>query len=263
MRLLSPSSPQLPSDSIDNSIRRERFQSTPPPQSPDTDARRSAFSFSSGNNKRQKKYSDPARRCQSFYHRVPKTRSVDPALRSSPSPFTTGARRATVGASEDHNASLSTLHWLEIGTPSEQGRKSTKRENTNHRQPPLPSANGTYLHHLCIGDVGSVQDMRLKSDPVRVSLLQIHNFAFVRRSDGQWTYAILAYREGDAALIFVVDTDGGTKTVRRGRWHSHIRLVNGSPRNHSDVNDFSSTDTDVESSLAVDIDVLSLFDDVD
>ena len=120
-----------------------------------------------------------------------------------------------------------------------QGWRSKKKER-NHPAPPssftssnnnkLSSAssagNGTYLHHLDIGDIASLQDMILEEyDPVKIDTLTIHDFAFILRSDCQWTYAIIADRQDDS-ICFVVDTTGGTKTLSRKHWSTSIRLVN-------------------------------------
>lgn len=86
----------------------------------------------------------------------------------------------------------------------------------------------TCLTHLDLGDVGSPRDM-VVSDSSRaraiVHALQKHDFAFVVRSDGSWTYAIVAERK-EATLRFVVDRRGATKELSRRRWSESVRLVN-------------------------------------
>ena len=62
-----------------------------------------------------------------------------------------------------------------------------------------------------------------------VGLLKPHDFAFLKRSDGSYTYAVLASRSwddnGEELLTFVVSGDGATKTAREGRWPECVRPV--------------------------------------
>ena len=105
----------------------------------------------------------------------------------------------------------------------------------------------TYLPHLKLGDIGSPQDMlQVKHHGTSLAsssdcdddedenikfiramdLLQLHDFAFVRRSDGvSWTYAIVADRRPDS-ILFVTDTEGSTKVVSKKRWRDSILFVN-------------------------------------
>ena len=66
--------------------------------------------------------------------------------------------------------------------------------------------------------------------------LRVHDFAFVRRSDGDFTYAIFAYRSAEPVrrggrtvleecMTFVTSPEGHTKTVSRRRWDERVRLV--------------------------------------
>ena len=59
------------------------------------------------------------------------------------------------------------------------------------------------------------------------------DFCFIKRSNGQWTYSIVADRptiEGmeweGGCIRFVLDAKGSTKTIRRKYWERGIRLVN-------------------------------------
>ena len=88
------------------------------------------------------------------------------------------------------------------------------------------TANGTYLHHLDIGDVATPQDM-LQEEPKAsdIDSLQIHDFAFILRSDGySWTYAIIADRQDDG-ILFVVDIERSNKMLMRKHWSTCIRVV--------------------------------------
>ena len=82
-----------------------------------------------------------------------------------------------------------------------------------------------------LGAVGSSSDMQCPSpsSAFEECNFPIHSFAFVLRSNGQWTYAIVANRpviDGPLASIrFVVDEYGSTKTLKKRHWERYIRLV--------------------------------------
>ena len=84
----------------------------------------------------------------------------------------------------------------------------------------------TFLSHVELGSASP--DDELACPPYRavelILALRVHDFAFVLRSDGRWTYAIIAERTAKN-MRFVVDSDGATKTFRRREWLKCIRLV--------------------------------------
>lgn len=93
----------------------------------------------------------------------------------------------------------------------------------------------TYLRHLDLGDVGSPEDMLHDTPsnstngethhlPDEINSLRVHDFVFIQRSDGRWTYAIIAERKEDTIRL-VVDTKGCTKSLTKRNWQSSIRLV--------------------------------------
>ncbi|KAL7475358.1 hypothetical protein ACHAW6_001274, partial [Cyclotella cf. meneghiniana] len=68
------------------------------------------------------------------------------------------------------------------------------------------------------------------------SNLQNHDFAFVKRTDGSWTFAILACRiflesqsnqadSHEECMLFVISERGGTKIIRKPHWAEFIRIV--------------------------------------
>ena len=63
----------------------------------------------------------------------------------------------------------------------------------------------------------------------RVSRLNHYDFAFVKRSNGSWSYAILASRfvgmYNDEYMVFVLNKIGSTKVVNRSQWASCVRCV--------------------------------------
>ncbi|KAL3758243.1 hypothetical protein ACHAWU_004881 [Discostella pseudostelligera] len=110
-----------------------------------------------------------------------------------------------------------------------------------------------YRDDYFLGDVvRSTSHMIIESTPKlalgAVESLHVHDFAWVKRSDGLYTYAILAYRstcpltiesscavvpsataasssEGEEYMYFVVDHIGSTKMVPKSRWHVNVRLI--------------------------------------
>lgn len=85
-----------------------------------------------------------------------------------------------------------------------------------------------------LGETARCQShMAIKSSPDQatraVDLLHTHDYAFVKRSDGSYSYAIVAFRSYDPSkgdsLTFVVKEDGSTKTIRRKHWSSMVRVV--------------------------------------
>ncbi|KAL3799105.1 hypothetical protein HJC23_002233 [Cyclotella cryptica] len=75
--------------------------------------------------------------------------------------------------------------------------------------------------------------------------LKIHDFAFIRRSNGEWCYSIVAKKNRspeagkngrhvehseDESILFVTNAEGSTKCIKKKHWGTMIRLVR-----HSDA----------------------------
>eukprot|EP00956_Cyclotella_meneghiniana_P001416 scaffold1555_cov66-Cyclotella_meneghiniana.AAC.3 len=65
-----------------------------------------------------------------------------------------------------------------------------------------------------------------------VCQLKNYDFAFVRRSNGSWTYSILARRSQDSredeeSMMFVLNQEGQTKVLEKEKWGRHIRRLAG------------------------------------
>ena len=70
--------------------------------------------------------------------------------------------------------------------------------------------------------------------------LRIHDFAFVKRSNGSFSYAILADRsteETEEWMAFVVCLEGSVKMVHKKYWSDHVRLVREDVRHPPSVID--------------------------
>ena len=93
---------------------------------------------------------------------------------------------------------------------------------------------------LTLGDIATPRDMHIEPNPRKAyenaASLQIHSFAFILRSNGQWTYAILANRPvesgPEASIRFVLDTEGRTKTLKSKHWSKCLRLVKDPESQH-------------------------------
>lgn len=98
-----------------------------------------------------------------------------------------------------------------------------------------------------------------------VASLADHDFAFVKRSDGSFTYSILAFRRSitysgqdetkspeEEWMIFALDSKGSTKKLRRSRWNEYVRLVSpkqdGSPVPSRDASSSGGDDQSDDSS---------------
>jgi hypothetical protein len=101
------------------------------------------------------------------------------------------------------------------------------------------SMDGYVPHHLPsyeIGDKGSDEDMIITSKretAAAVAQIRVNDAAFVRRSDGSWTYAVVKDRVDDGrheSIRFKVNTRGSTKSFPPSQWGTYIRCVNTNRR---------------------------------
>ena len=161
-----------------------------------------------------------------------------------PPPFTGDGGKSYAAK---HTKQVNEQARLDRSVPPSKKGETTKSiptgKNETLLKPPqeqgsLP-ANGTYLAHLNVGDVGCHRDMMEDADEDEIDSLQVHDFAFIKRSDQRRTYALVALRPPDR-ILFLVDGEGSTKMLSRRHWFSCVRLVN------NDVTDDTS-DTDSES----------------
>ncbi|KAL3802510.1 hypothetical protein HJC23_012529 [Cyclotella cryptica] len=94
---------------------------------------------------------------------------------------------------------------------------------------------------LDLGDIAlpsEIQNTSPQEAHDAASSLPVHSFAFVLRSSGQWTYAIVADRPvltgPDASIRFVINKKGSTKIFKKKHWGMYIRLVRNSNANACD-----------------------------
>ena len=182
--------------------------------------------------------------------RVTDTIDQDNLLATLPKlPFSIEGRRATVGCSPDVHklkrrprrrvtfapalaSSFNSAHHGAKVSPLED-RPSELRENYF-----LGDAVRSPAHMM-------TQPSNEELGALMVGTLNRHEYAFLRRSDGSYSYAILAYRSTmpvkkrprasseqnyadpptEECMTFVVDDRGSTKTIRERHWGEQVRLV--------------------------------------
>ena len=91
--------------------------------------------------------------------------------------------------------------------------------------PPPPEASA---HGYNIGDEGRRRDM-VKDDNKETALMRIAGLrsgdgAFIRRTEGNWTFATVKSVEKDA-ILFIVHVNGSTKAYKTKYWVTHVRTL--------------------------------------
>lgn len=110
--------------------------------------------------------------------------------------------------------------------------KSHMAKQTNEMQ--------TTLRYVLGETVRSASDMAIEECPEKAaekaSKLKNYDFAFIKRSDGSWTYAILVCRvflasgnkqknSREEGMLFVASDKGCIKVIRKPYWAEFIRVV--------------------------------------
>lgn len=112
-------------------------------------------------------------------------------------------------------------------------RRLERRRSVSFAPLPRVDRKSTYTS-LCqnytLGDTPrSSSHMKTPQALHEVCALKDHDFVFLKRSDGSYSYAIIACRTTDDAseecMLFVVNESGSTKTVRKRNWLDYIRLL--------------------------------------
>jgi hypothetical protein len=79
------------------------------------------------------------------------------------------------------------------------------------------------------GDEARRQDMNIEIDPniaiKHISALKLGESAFIKRTTGQWTYAIVKDISVDDNITFIVDKLGCVKSYKMKYWYTHIRTM--------------------------------------
>ena len=86
------------------------------------------------------------------------------------------------------------------------------------------------LPHYSVGDKGNDEDMIIenkKTTAAAVSKIRPNDAAFVRRSNGSWTYAVVKDRtySDNETIRFKVNVRGSTKAFPTSQWGTYVRRV--------------------------------------
>lgn len=132
----------------------------------------------------------------------------------------------------------------------------TNKQMANKLQREPMRHHPSYLSSYSLGDAGKLSDMIVdnceSSSEQNVAALRVHDFAFVRRANGNWTYAILSDKpDGDHAR-FVVNVKGATKIFSKKELAKHVRLIRGPSTDESVSPSVGSISSDEENSIATD-----------
>ncbi|KAL3779776.1 hypothetical protein HJC23_005993 [Cyclotella cryptica] len=152
-----------------------------------------------------------------------------------------------INRQRQHNCNATKLPTAVSSPP----RFPQKRRSRNDH--PGTPADKQYFHHqrnaelhhgfrkdYTLGETArSPSHMIIESCPQKaaknVSQLKNYDFAFIKRTDGSWTYSILASRScvgglelsesPEECMLFVMSDGGSTKLIKRRQWVDFIRLV--------------------------------------
>ena len=160
--------------------------------------------------------------------------------RGSAGPVSPGGRRRSSATAEEVGRRRSSTTAGEAGgdlasSPRNPNPSSAHgpSHGKSHRPPPAPRlqhlTGPMHLRDRSLGDAAAPDDTLHQplTDPFKT--LRVHDFVWLRRTCGKWTYAILAEfcKDGDDdAMRFVVDFKGTTKTLKGKSVEKSLRLVN-------------------------------------
>ena len=120
-----------------------------------------------------------------------------------------------------NNAPSSSLHMLP-GTPKQ--AQDIIRKYTLGM--PLQS-----LNHMALPPTSPPPGPAREIATLTVANLLPQEYAFVRRSNGQWTFAQVAVKhEQLGQLVFIVNKQGSTKSFKRMEWSGFVRRIKGTER---------------------------------
>ena len=155
------------------------------------------------------------------------------------------------------------LDELKYPAPTPKPPNKNSRSDKESSQQPHPMYSGARSDYF-LGDTAKCPThMIIESDPgvalEKVSQLKNYDYAFIKRSDGSWTYAIVANRyhsnnDGEDFIMFVLDEAGCTKIIKKKQWANFVRcsadnLTDGSVPMNISI-DFNEEDKSIISSIS-------------
>ncbi|KAL7469087.1 hypothetical protein ACHAXS_009326 [Conticribra weissflogii] len=139
------------------------------------------------------------------------------------------------GPANDLTSSMADLSFGKTSKYASRDRSRSRSRSKDRAAPPKPlppepepEPETVKLPSYKIGEIGKKEDMITdKKEALEViEKLDVGDGAFIRRSDGKWTYAILKKREeteGGPAIRFTVNERKSSKSYNKKYWESHIR----------------------------------------
>mmetsp|Transcript_5178 Transcript_5178/g.7923 ORF Transcript_5178/g.7923 Transcript_5178/m.7923 type:complete len:266 (+) Transcript_5178:520-1317(+) len=129
---------------------------------------------------------------------------------------------------DDEEADLNSS-MADVGARRDRSRSRSKSKDRHvAKSPPMPTFN--------IGDTGKKSDMITDKDAA-IALIEKLTFgegAFIRRSDGNWTYAeVKSFEEtpqGRSSIRFIVNQKNSSKSYTKKYWKTHIRPLKITPK---------------------------------
>lgn len=115
-----------------------------------------------------------------------------------------------------------------VATPASMSLLRPSDDDIKPQEPQVSSNTTSVVAEYKLGQVLR-SSSHMNPDQTQVSSLNNYDFAFIKRTDGTWTYAILAYRStldnGEECMMFVMNEAGSTKLIRRRQWGEFVRCV--------------------------------------
>ena len=128
---------------------------------------------------------------------------------------------------EDLNSSMA-----DVSVKRDRSRSRSKSKDRHvAKSPPRPT--------FQIGDIGQKSDMITDKDAAAalIEKLSFSEGAFIRRSDGNWTYAeVKSFEEtpeGRSSIRFIVNQKNSSKSYAKKYWKTHIRPLKIAPKKKS------------------------------
>lgn len=139
------------------------------------------------------------------------------------------------GPANDLTSSMADLSFGKTSKYAARDRSRSRSRSRDRAAPPKPippepepEPEPVKLPSYKIGEIGKKEDMITdkKEALEAIEKLDVGDGAFIRRSDGKWTYAILKKREeseAGLAIRFTVNERKSSKSYNKKYWESHIR----------------------------------------
>ena len=127
---------------------------------------------------------------------------------------------------DDDMSTSSDQAIIDIIAPEDEGEHDDSFDSDINLSQPIS------IQGYALGQKGHPSDMKIEANPrssqLAVSMLNLHDAAWIKRSDGTWRYAIVAEKITDgenSKLRFVVDRRGSVKTIQFNKYGESVRMI--------------------------------------